>query len=233
MTDPYIHLSPRLEVAVSLVSACHTVADIGCDHGRTVAALIQRKLCNRVIATDISRESLLKAKSLLRYIGLDQAVSFRLGDGFSVLDDSECDSIMMLGIGGTLMARILSEPSHPLKGARNVILQPMRAQADIREYLHRNNFRITDDLIVKDHGRFYQVIKAFPDRGQQPVPNGWPDSFYDLGFVSYVNKEKLLYDLAESLLSVHLARLSEAKGSPGEAIIARKIACLNQVLNLL
>lgn len=233
MTERRVHVSPRLETAISLIDSCGTIADIGCDHGRTTAAILQRKMCSRVIATDISEGSLHKAITLLRHIGLDHAVSFRLGSGLSVLRDSECDALMILGMGGTLMARILNDSSIPLKGAGYVILQPMRAQADIREYLHQNNYQITDDRIVLEHGRYYQVLKAVPGCIQQAVPKDWPSGFYDLGFMSYLNGEKLLYDLAQYQLSQHLARMHDVKGSIGEKAISEKIASIKQILDLL
>lgn len=233
MTERYVHLSPRLETAISMIDPCGTIADIGCDHGRMAAALLQRNLCKRVIETDISEGSLIKAINLLRYIKLDHAASFRVGNGLSVLDESECDAVMILGMGGSLMTRILHDASTPLKGAGYAIFQPMRAQADIRRYLHQNNYRISDDRIVLEHGRFYQVLKAFPNSVQQPVPKGWPSGFYDLGFVSYLNGERLLYDLAQYQLMQYSSRLRDVKGSTGEAAIAEKITSIQQVLNLL
>ena len=233
MTGRSVHLSPRLDAAVSLVNPCKTVADIGCDHGRVSAVLLQRHLCGRVIASDISNESLSKARNLIRYIGLGDYVSFRLGDGLSVLDESECDAVMILGMGGTLMVRLLDSCPVPLKGAGCVILQPMRAQADIREYLHRNNYRITDDLIISEHRRFYQVLKAYPNHTRQSVPKGWPAGFYDLGFVSYLNREERLRDLALDQIKQYKLRMHEAKGSSGESYIAAKIDSLEQILNLL
>ncbi len=233
MTERYVHLSPRLESAISMIDPCGTIADIGCDHGRMAAALLQRNLCKQVIETDISERSLIKAINLLRHIKLDHAASFRLGSGFSVLDESECDAVMLLGMGGTLMTRILLDASKPLKGAGYAIFQPMRAQADIRKYLHQNNYRISDDRIVLEHGRFYQVLKAFPSNVQQPIPDGWPSGFYDLGFVSYLNGEKLLYDLAQYQLIQYTSRLRDAMGSAGESALAEKITSVRQVLNLL
>lgn len=232
MKERFVHLSARLESAVSLVSSCDTSADIGCDHGRTAAALLQRNLCSRVIASDISSESLDKARNLLGHIGLAHRVSFRAGSGLSVLENGECSAVLILGMGGTLMARILDESPVPLKGAEYVVLQPMRAQADIREYLHRNLYRITDDRIVLDHGRYYQILKAYPDCVRQPVPEGWPTGFYDLGFVSYLNKEPLLKELAKQQLLCHQERMREARGSSGEQVISDKIVSLKKILAL-
>ena len=233
MIDRFVHLSPRLNCAVSMVSPCNAVADIGCDHGRVSAVLLQKHICSNVVATDISEDSLQKARDLIRYIGLEQRVSFRVGDGLSVLSVSECGAVLLLGMGGTLMARILDVAQVPLQGAEYAVFQPMRAQADLREYLHVHNYRITEDRIVPDHGRLYQVLKAYPDRVSQPVPKGWPTGFYDLGFVSFLNREDYLRELTLSQLDQHIRRLQEAKGSSGETVIQFKIDSLKQILSLI
>lgn len=233
MTDRFVHLSPRLKAAVSMVSSCELAADIGCDHGRVAAALLQQQKCSGVVATDISEESLQKARDLLQYIGLDHRVSFRVGDGLSVLGFSECDAVLLLGMGGTLMSRILDAAPVPLQGAKYAVFQPMRALSDLREYLHLHNFRITEDRIIFDHGRLYQVLKAYPDRVRQPVPSGWPSGFYDLGFVSFLNREDRLRDLASAQLDQHMCRLREARGSSGERVIQFKIDSLKQILSLI
>ena len=232
MRERYVHLTPRLFAASELLKGSETVADIGCDHGRLTAALLQQNVCRTVIASDISEDSLQKAESLLRYIGLKDRVSFRIGDGLSVLHDGECDAIALLGMGGTLMARILDAAPSPLCGAKAVVLQPMRAQADIRAYLHRNRYRITDDRIVEEHARLYQVLRAVPSDTVQPLPSGWPEEFFDMGFVSFANGDPLLHKLVSKALAQHRARLQSAIGTDGETRLRRKIDALETILSL-
>ena len=233
MKPRYVHLSPRLEAALELLKDSHTVADIGCDHGRLTAVLLQRQVCARVIASDISGKSLQKARDLIGYIGLSEFVSFRAGDGLSVFREGECDAIAILGMGGTLMARILDAAEAPLNGANSIVLQPMRAQSDIRSYLHQNCYRITDDRIVREGMRLYQILRAVPDHTVQPIPKDWPESFYEVGFVSYEKKDPLLTELIDAQLKQHTSRLKTAKGTPGEITLRKKIEALLQIRSLL
>ena len=233
MKPRYVHLSPRLEAALELLKDSHTVADIGCDHGRLTAVLLQRQVCARVIASDISGKSLQKARDLIGYIGLSEFVSFRAGDGLSVFREGECDAIAILGMGGTLMARILDAAEAPLNGANSIVLQPMRAQSDIRSYLHQNCYRITDDRIVREGMRLYQILRAVPDHAVQPIPKDWPESFYEVGFVSYEKKDPLLTELIDAQLKQHTSRLKTAKGTPGEITLRKKIEALLQIRSLL
>ncbi len=227
----YVHLTPRLSAALAMLEGAKTVADIGCDHGRLSAALLQQGVCSRVVATDISEPSLEKAKRLLTRIGASDRVSFRLGDGLDVLRPDECDAIAMLGMGGTLMTQILERCDTPLNGARRIVLQPMRAQADIREYLYRNGYRITDDRIAEEHGRLYQIFCAVYENRTQPLPEGFPEGFFDVGFQSFAQRDPNLKALCEFQLLQHKKRIESARGTEGEAKLSFRIHALEQILN--
>ncbi len=230
MRERGIHLTPRLSAALEMLDECRCVADIGCDHGRLTAALLQKKICERVVASDISEQSLQKARQLIQLIGMSDRVSFRIGDGCSVLQPYECDTIVLLGMGGTLMCRMLEACSIPLMGAHSIVLQPMRAQDDIRRYLYDHEYRITADRIVSDHGRLYQVLKAIPGTGREPVPEGFPEEFFDVGYRSFAARDKLLPELCLQQLSCHEKMLKTAAGTDGEMILLKKISALKQIL---
>ena len=215
-----------------MLSGARTVADVGCDHGRLSAALLQQNVCQKVVAADISRPSLKKAEQLLTYIGVADRASFRLGDGLSVIKQNECDAIAMLGMGGTLMVRILEQCEIPLNGAEAIVLQPMRAQADIREYLYRNNYAITDDRILTEHGRFYQVLRAVPGNNQQKLPDGFPKDFFDVGYRSFADCDPNLIALCTQQLMQHQKRLRTAQGTDGEERFKKRIDALQQIMKL-
>ena len=233
MNNRYVHLTPRLLAALSMLSGSKVVADVGCDHGRLIAALLQQGICEKVIATDISEPSLLKAKQLLSYIGLSEHVSFRAGDGLYVLKPGECDAIAILGMGGTLMTRILDRCETPINGACCVVLQPMRAQADIRSYLYAHNFWITDDRIVPEHGRQYQIFRAEPNTVPQPIPDGFPKDFFDVGYQSFTQHDPYLKDLCEFQLAQHRKRMKTATGTDGEQKLVSRMQALEQILKLI
>ena len=225
-----VNLTPRLQAALSLLDGSHTVADVGSDHGRLAAALLQRGVCERVIATDISEPSLKKAEQLIRTIGLMDRVSFRVGDGLRVLAAGECDALALLGMGGTLMCDMLEAVEEPLRGAASAVFQPMRAQSDIREYLYRRGYHITDDRVIAERERLYQVFRAVPADTVQALPDGFPAGFFDVGFVSFANRDPNLPALCRLQLREHETQMKNAKGTVGEAKLAVKIAALQQIL---
>ena len=233
MSERYVHLTPRLSAALSMLSGSKVVADIGCDHGRLTAALLQQGKCESVIATDISEPSLVKAKQLLSHIGLSDRVSFRAGDGMDVVNQNECDAIAILGMGGTLMTRILDRCGIPINGAGCVVLQPMRAQADIRSYLYEHNFWITDDRIIPEHGRLYQIFRAEPNSELQMIPDGFPKDFFDVGYQAFLQHDPYLSDLCEFQLMQHKKRMKTAIGTEGEQRLVSRMQALEKILNLI
>ncbi|MBR0426439.1 MAG: SAM-dependent methyltransferase [Clostridia bacterium] len=232
MTQRYVHLTPRTEAALELLSGSRRVADIGCDHGRLTAALLQRADCEFVVASDLSEESLRKARQLIGYIGLQDRVSFRAGDGLSVLREGECDALAILGMGGTLMARILSASPVPLMGAKTAVLQPMRAQADLREYLYRAHYRVTEERIVQEGARLYELMRVEPGTELQRLPHGWPHDFFEMGFVAWERNDPLFSKLLLHRIALVQTRLSAAKGSAGEAPLLQKLAALESIRDL-
>ena len=231
MKERYVHLTPRLIAALSMLKGAAVVADIGCDHGRLTAALLQQNICARVIATDISEPSLQKTKDLLGHVSLLDRVSFRAGDGLDPLSENECDAIAILGMGGTLMTRILSRCKMPLNGASCIVLQPMRAQTEIREYLYRNQYRITDDRIIREHDRLYQIFRAESDTSLQPWPDGFPKDFFEVGYLSFLHQDPELNALCESQICILNKQLKNACGSIGEEKLRLRIEAYEQIIS--
>ena len=52
MRERRVGITPRLSAALDMLNGCQTAADVGCDHGKLTAALLQRGCCKNVIATD-------------------------------------------------------------------------------------------------------------------------------------------------------------------------------------
>ncbi len=228
----YVHLTPRIEAALALIGKADTVADIGCDHGRLTAALLQRGVCSRVVASDVSARSLQKARDLIGHIGLNDRVSFRVGDGLSVLRENECDALAILGMGGTLMTRILSAAPVPMMGAGAMVLQPMRAQAEIREYLFKNRYHVTDERIVREGERLYELLRVVPGEAPQKMPPGWPTDFFDVGFTAWQQNDPLLPKRMEQMERQLKKRLEEARGTAGEAKLLEKRRALETIRGL-
>jgi len=228
-----IHLRPRLELVAQYLDPWDTVADVGCDHGRLSVALLQRDHCRHLIASDVNKDPLQRARALRDTLGLQERMELRLGSGLSVLAPGEAQGVVMAGMGGTLMCQLLEECLQPLQGAQQVVLQPMRAQEDIRRYLFEKGYIIIKDGIVEDAGRFYQVFSfRLPQPGETiTLPEGWPEDCFDLGYQSLVQKDPLLPVLARQMLWLHEKNLQNAAGV-GAEVLKKKVQHMQRIIAL-
>ena len=106
MYDKRISLDPRLSLIAEVLGTCTCCADIGSDHGRLGAFLLQNHRCEHVCLTDISAPSLEKARKLISLLGLEEKASFYVGDGAQILD-RPVDAAIIAGMGGETIAEII------------------------------------------------------------------------------------------------------------------------------
>ena len=228
VTTQRIHPRERLACAMELLGGAKVVADIGCDHGRLSCALVQIGRAERCIAVDISLPSLKKAEQLAALLCVSDRVETRLGDGLAPLTTGEADALAILGMGGTLMTRILEAPEVPLAGAQLCVLQPMRAAEDIRKWLYERCYPVLDDRVVLDTGRFYQIFSvAPPTNTQQTLPDGWPEDCFILGYKAFERREPNLFRLAERMLQTTERKRKTQKSK----LLDRQAEQLRQILS--
>jgi len=156
--DAKIALSVRLQAVADMVPSCDTVADIGCDHGKAAVALVQSGKAQRAVCGDISDASLDKARMLADERGLKDRISLRVGDGLAVLQPGEADAAVIAGMGGILIATILTEGAD--RAPEVLVLSPNRDAATVRHTLIALGYRIADEALVCEAGHYYPVILA-------------------------------------------------------------------------
>jgi tRNA (adenine22-N1)-methyltransferase len=163
-------LSPRLLAAAQMLPLCECAADIGCDHGKLAAFLLEQGRCRRVIAADVSAPSLEKAKSLALARGWQQRMETRLGDGLTVLRPGEAQCAILAGMGGLLIAQLLEEGKEAARSMEALVLQPMQHGDRLRRFLRQNDFCIADERLIREKQRIYELILVRPGKQQSSCP---------------------------------------------------------------
>lgn len=160
-----MELSVRLQAVADMVSKGRRVADIGCDHGYVSIYLYRQRQCERVIAMDVKKGPLERAKTNIERYGLSDYIDVRLSDGTAALNPGEADTLLMSGMGGRLTIRILEEGFVRLGRFEELVLQPQSELFLVRAFLRRQGIQIVDEQMVIDDGKFYTIIKAQPQDG--------------------------------------------------------------------
>ena len=153
-----LNLGTRMEAIIDLCDNVKTIADIGCDHGYITAELILEEKADKIISTDISEKCLNKAILFCDSMNINGFISFRQGDGFEVITKRDrVELAVIAGMGGREIISILEKRPKKLF---NFVLQPQSDVPMLREYLVNNGFMFVVDKLVKEDGKFYNVIKV-------------------------------------------------------------------------
>lgn len=158
-------LSKRMKAVADMVTPGSVVADVGCDHGFVSIYLYEEKIAPKVLAMDIRKGPLERAEKHIKDYGYTSYIETRLSDGVKELRKGEADTLICAGMGGRLMAKILEEGYDKVKMMKELILQPQSDLPFFREFLRTNHFRIIQESMLEEEGKYYVVIKAAYEQG--------------------------------------------------------------------
>ena len=153
-----MQLSRRMQMIVDMVKPSHCVADIGTDHGYIPIRLAESGIAEHIIAADVRKGPLARAREHIHECGMDERIELRLGDGLSVLSSGEAERIIISGMGGLLMIRILSDSPEILEKIDELILSPQSDIDSVRRHLHQTGFFIEAEDMTEEDGKFYTVM---------------------------------------------------------------------------
>lgn len=181
-------LSQRLMSIIKLISNVETLADIGTDHGYIPIYAIKNYLCVKVIASDINKGPLAKAKSNIEKEGLYSSIELRLGAGLTVLKENEANAAVISGMGGDLTRDIIESNIDIFKSMEYIIVQPAQNVDVFRSYIFKKGFNILDENICIDDNKFYETIKL--SYGTSPIVVS--DIFFQISQSLYRKNDKIL-----------------------------------------
>lgn len=211
MTNNMTVLSDRLAAAVNLMTPSGCVADIGCDHAHVAIYLIENGFAEKVIACDINKGPLSRAAQNIEKAGLSDRIECRLCDGLGGIEPGECDTIIIAGMGGPLMMKILSEGSAVSDKADRLILQPQSDVPGFRSFIQKNKMAIDDETMVFDQGKYYPMMRVV-----HGVQKEWVGADNEYGKMLIEKKDPILRDFLEreyEYISNLLKTLDESDGS--------------------
>lgn len=160
-----MELSPRLAAIAAQVPKGAILADIGTDHAYLPVALLLDGTIPSAVASDVNCGPLDRGRDTARQAGVEEKIAFRLADGLNGLDETQAEVVVLAGMGGELMARILSRA--PWTRAVLLLLQPMTAQPELRRWLTENGYRIEKETLVREGVKLYVILTV---RGGTDTP---------------------------------------------------------------
>jgi len=166
-----VKLKPRLAGVASFVPAGSVVADIGTDHAYLPVHLVTEKGCPRVIAVEKSVNNTKKARETISLFNLEHKVELRTGDGLLALKAQDgVEVVVLAGIGGLSICKILMAAGEELRRYRRIVLQPMGDLPLVRRWLFAHRFSFFREKLVLERGHFYEIIAAEKGTGEIREP---------------------------------------------------------------
>ena len=225
-----IKLDDRLKEIVKILGKNEIVVDVGCDHGYVANYLIEEDLAKLVYATDISKPSLEKNIEFSKLRGNENKVISILGNGLFPVKDKNFDAVIMAGMGGELIMKIIDDAFDFIQ-KKTLILQPMTARVELRKYLGEKGFKIEKESIIRDGNKFYEIIRAVPGEKIEST------SFYYFGNNLVEECNETLIEYVEFLLEKNRVYLEQANKSNTEKSmlqrqkLTKEIEIFKEVLN--
>ena len=161
MTLPPI--SKRLLSALPFVREGSFLADVGTDHAYLPLYLCLTGKIRGAVAADVREGPLKSAQTNIKAYGLEDKISTCLSDGLQKLAPFAPEDISIFGMGGELIASILSAVPWTKDESLRFLLQPMTKTELLRAYLDAEGFRVLDETLTEDDGRIYQTLAVAYD----------------------------------------------------------------------
>jgi len=187
-------LPSRLEEIAKRLIGLDSFIDVGTDHGKLPVFCLVNGTVRYAIASDISPMSLSKAEKLAKDFSVE--LDTRVGDGLSVLTEDNVEGVVIAGMGGLEIIKILENTNRIFK---KYILSPHTKAPELRCYLQENNFAVIEDRIVEENGKFYPIITCEKAKEKKDfrIYIG-KDNYDNIAFSHYFEKRiSLLSDLIE------------------------------------
>lgn len=137
------------------------LADIGSDHAYLPIYAIKENLIEYAIAGEVITGPFKAAQKNVAENGLNSKIDVRLGDGLSVINNTDdINNITICGMGGPLIAKILSEGKSKLSNKPRLILQSNIQTEVLRKTLEMLNYSIVSESIIEEKGHIYEIVVA-------------------------------------------------------------------------
>lgn len=149
----------RLRSATEYVTRGGRIADIGTDHAYLPIYLLREGLISHALAADINQGPINSARANIAAAGLDEKIDTLLTDGLHGVEAYTPDDVLIFGMGGELIVKILEEAPWVKNERIGLILQPMSRASVLRAWLTQNDFAITGETLTFED-KYYQTVVA-------------------------------------------------------------------------
>ena len=155
--EKQFQLPKRLETIIERMPDSGCLADVGCDHAYVAIEAVRRGRAARALACDVRKGPLQQAAEHILCAGLAGKIETRLSDGLEKVVPGEADTVVVAGMGGPLMERILQGR---LGDFAHFVLSPQSEIPHFRRFLLAEGMQIDEETMLIDEGKYYVILNV-------------------------------------------------------------------------
>lgn len=155
--EKQFQLPKRLETIIERMPDSGCLADVGCDHAYVAIEAVRRGRAARALACDVRKGPLQQAAEHILCAGLAGKIETRLSDGLKQVAPGEADTVVVAGMGGPLMERILQGR---LGDFAHFVLSPQSEIPHFRRFLLAEGMQIDEETMLIDEGKYYVILNV-------------------------------------------------------------------------
>ena len=156
-------LDERLSLCAEMVRDGVKIADIGTDHAYLPVWLAKEGRISSAVAADVRQGPLENALRTINAYNAGEKVRTVLSDGLDMIPEKEADDIIMAGMGGELIVKLIDRTPWLRDKSKHLILQPMTRADVLRRYLCENGFEISKEKACISCHKSYSVMLCIFD----------------------------------------------------------------------
>ena len=174
-----VKLSKRLTAIAEMVNAAgpgeqkdkaeYCLCDVGTDHAHIPIRLLMDGVIDWAIAMDVIEGPLEKARGNIELYGVADKVTLRISDGLDAYRPGEAQGLVIAGMGGRIMSRILLREPGKTHDFDELILQPQADPEFVRRAVRELGLFIDREKIVLEDNKYYPVMHVSHDCCEGPV----------------------------------------------------------------
>jgi len=170
-------VSARLDAILSLLSPCHELADVCTDHGLVPVVAVQRGIAQHAIAADLRAAPLEVARQNISRADVSDRVTLLQGDGLAPLTTHSVDALVIAGVSGELIVRLLAEAPHVTSRLTQLVLQANQDVDVVRAWALTQGLHLHAERMVEERGYFFPICAYRPGEGADAAyaQPGWSE----------------------------------------------------------
>ena len=108
------------------------------------------------------------------------------------LSENEADIITICGMGGRLIADIVTRGMNVITRNTTLIVSPQSEVGDFRHFLVSQGLVVDEEQMLKEDGKYYFIIKC--GKSDENVYSEYSETQYQYGWKLLESKDKTLYE---------------------------------------